>query len=205
MTDAILERRKETLAALQRQQIVEGFALVATEKGYAAATIADIVRVAHVSKSTFYEHFNDKEAVYVHLHGMVADALATALSASLERTAEESDWTARVRDLVRTRLDVVASDPTFLAQAVVEPQIATLAAQRIRHSAGRRNARIWIGLSEDAAKSSRDVAPIPEHVALAGMAAGVRFINTAAAEGTDAVRALEDPLTDIWIRLFRIP
>jgi AcrR family transcriptional regulator len=201
----ILERRKETLAALQVQQIVEGFALIATEKGYAAATIADIVRVAHVSKSTFYEHFVDKEAVYVHLHGMVAEALQTAMNGSLERTAAESDWMARIRDLVRTRLDVVASDPAYLAQAVVEPQIATVTARRIRHDAGRRNARIWIGLSEEAAKLSREVAPIPEHVALAGMAAGVRFINTAAPEGPDAVRALEDPLTDIWVRLFRNP
>ena len=37
------------------------------------------------------------------------------------------------------------------------------------------------------------------------MAAGVALIGAAASEGPAAVRALEDPLTDIWIRLFRAP
>jgi hypothetical protein len=143
--------------------------------------------------------------VYVHLHGTVADALEGAMNASLERTADEPDWRDRIRELVRTRLDVPASNPTFLAQAAVEPQIATATAQRIRLDAARRNARIWIRLSEAAATISPEVAPIPEYVAVSGMAAGVRFINAVASNGPEAVRALEDPLTDVWIRLFRAP
>jgi AcrR family transcriptional regulator len=205
MPDAILERRREALLALQRDQIVDGFAAAATEKGYAAATIADIVRIAHVSKSTFYEHFTDKEAVYVVLHRTVADALEIALNASRQRTAGHPDWTARVRDLVRTCLGVVASSPAYLAQAVVEPQIATATALRLRDDAARRNARIWIGLSKEIAQTTPAVAPIEEHVAFAGMAAGVMFINAAASGGPDAVRALEDPLTDVWVRLFHAP
>lgn len=84
-------------------------------------------------------------------------------------------------------------------------QIATATAQRIQYDAGRRSAKIWIRLSEEVAKTSPEVTPIPEHVALAGLAAGVRFINAVASDGPDAVRALEDPLSDIWIRLFRAP
>jgi AcrR family transcriptional regulator len=203
VVDTILERRRQGLRALQRQQITDGFAIAATEKGYAGVTIAEIVRLAHVSKTTFYDHFADKEALYVHLHGTVLAALEAAMNASLERTVDEPDWTARVRDLVRTRLEVPASDPTLLAQAVIEPQVPTAAAQQIRMDAARRNSRLWISLSEQVAAVDSAVSVIPDYVALAGMAVNVQFINRVAADGPDPVRALKDPLTDIWLRLFR--
>ena len=99
MGDAI-ERRREALDSVQRSQIVDGFAIAAAEKGYANATIADIVSIARVSKSTFYAHFADKEAVYLALHATVAERCAETLVASVERTADEADWRERVRDLV---------------------------------------------------------------------------------------------------------
>ena len=85
--DSILERRRAALAALQREQIVEGFVETCTEKGYTAETINDIVRAAHVSKTTFYEHFADKEAVYLGLHARVAEATMNALRDAIERSA----------------------------------------------------------------------------------------------------------------------
>jgi AcrR family transcriptional regulator len=203
LSDSILERRRETLDALQRRQIIEGFGALAADKGYAGVTISDIARLAHVSKSTFYEHFADKEAVYLDLHAQVAAALEAALEESIERTVNEPDWRARIRDLVRTRLGVVAADPTFLIQAAIEPQLASEAAGRARRRAGRRNARFWIVLSEQLAEATAEVEPIPEHVAYAGMAAGVMFVGGAARQGAPAVRALEDQLTDVWVRLFR--
>ena len=176
----------------QRRQIVEGFASAAMQKGFAAATIADIVGRARVSKATFYVHFTDKEAVYLHLHATVADALVAAMAASLERTAAKTDWRTRVRALVATRLDVVASDPAFLAQAALEAQVATPGARRARRDAAQRLAGLYVRLSEELAATTPEVDPLPEHIVLAGQAAGVAFIGATAAEGPDAVRALED-------------
>jgi AcrR family transcriptional regulator len=199
----VIERRRAALDSLQRDQIVDGFAAAAAEKGYASATIADIVRIARVSKSTFYAHFADKEAVYLALHATVAETLWAALAASVERTANEADWRERVRDLVRSRLEVMASNPAFLTQVHIEPEVATEAAQRTRRDAGHRSAGLYIRLSEDLARSSSAVAPLPEDIAIAGLAGNLALIARAAPHGPDAVRELEEPLTDLWIRLLR--
>ena len=56
-----------------RRDLIGAMAGCVAEKGYAATTIADIVAMAHVSKRTFYEHFNGKEecllGVYEHVCG----------------------------------------------------------------------------------------------------------------------------------------
>src|SRR5215212_12214254 len=46
----------------QRAKLLEAMVQVVAEKGYAAATVADAVRVAKVSRGTFYELFESKQA-----------------------------------------------------------------------------------------------------------------------------------------------
>src|SRR5829696_2746533 len=55
------------VAASQRTRLIEALGRAVAEKGYAAATIDDVVSGAGVSKKTFYEHFQDKEACFVRL------------------------------------------------------------------------------------------------------------------------------------------
>ena len=64
-----------------------GLAAAIAERGYAASTIADIVRHARVSKRTFYEHFPDKESCFLASYrasseqvlARIADAIDPAL------------------------------------------------------------------------------------------------------------------------------
>ena len=55
------------------------FAAASAEKGYAATTIADIVRHARVSKRTFYEHFADKEDCLLAGYQHVSDRMMNVL------------------------------------------------------------------------------------------------------------------------------
>ena len=48
----------------QRQRIVDGMIESCAEKTYAATTISDIVSRAHISRTTFYKHFDDKRACF---------------------------------------------------------------------------------------------------------------------------------------------
>jgi len=48
----------------QRQRIVDGMIESCGEKTYAATTISDIVARAHISRTTFYKHFDDKRACF---------------------------------------------------------------------------------------------------------------------------------------------
>lgn len=48
----------------QRQRIVDAIIESCEEKTYAATTITDIVARAHISRTTFYKHFDDKRSCF---------------------------------------------------------------------------------------------------------------------------------------------
>jgi len=48
----------------QRQRIIDAIVESCAEKTYAATTITDIVGRAHISRTTFYKHFDDKRACF---------------------------------------------------------------------------------------------------------------------------------------------
>ena len=56
---------QEVVVLSQRARLVEATAHVVAEKGYAAATVADIIAHAGVSRATFYELFEDKEDCFL--------------------------------------------------------------------------------------------------------------------------------------------
>jgi AcrR family transcriptional regulator len=75
-----------------RGRLLEGMLLSVAEKGYSEATIADVVRHARMSKRTFYEHFDDKEACFVAAYAVAAAALlgriALAVREAVGRAAQ---------------------------------------------------------------------------------------------------------------------
>ena len=74
------------VAASQRTRLLEAVGRAVAERGYAAATIDDIVRGAGVSKKTFYEHFRDKEGCFVAAYEAARDELyARVHDAHLQR------------------------------------------------------------------------------------------------------------------------
>ena len=77
------------MAASQRTRLLEAVGATVAEKGYAAATIDDIVRGAGVSKKTFYEHFDDKLGCFLAAYVAASDELYEHV-----RAAQDSvdDW-----------------------------------------------------------------------------------------------------------------
>ena len=68
----------------QRVRLQRAMASCACERGYRNTTIADVVRVAHTSRTTFYEHFTDKEACFLEAYEQMTGAF---IRASLEAAA----------------------------------------------------------------------------------------------------------------------
>src|SRR5215218_6805837 len=56
---------RDEVMASQRGRMLDAMAQVVAEKGYGAATVADVIERAGVSRKTFYEHFRDKEACFL--------------------------------------------------------------------------------------------------------------------------------------------
>ena len=74
----------------------------------AAATIADVVRHARVSKRTFYEHFADKEDCFVAAYRELSEQTMRAIAAAVDFGAS---WEEQMGAAVRAYLGALDSRP----------------------------------------------------------------------------------------------
>lgn len=194
-------RRRAAVAAVQREQIVSGFAAAIAAKGYQATTIADIAAAAQISKTTFYEHFADKEAVFLALHATVADATITAIERRARETAGVGDWRARLRQLIDAYLESISSSPAFLLQIMAEAAVASPATRAAREQALDRFATMLTAMAGQSAGSRSASSPISHDLAVATMAGILELVSRAAPRGPRAVRALGETVCEIIARV----
>lgn len=100
-----------------RQRMMRAMAAVAADKGLSAATIADIVREAGVSKRSFYEHFDSKEACFLALYRA---ASASALRTLSEAVQPDRPWQAQLEHALGAYFSHLAAGPSLLRSLFVE-------------------------------------------------------------------------------------
>ncbi|MGN6587452.1 MAG: TetR/AcrR family transcriptional regulator [Solirubrobacterales bacterium] len=114
----------------QRQRIVDAMIDSCAEKTYAATTITDIVAGAHISRTTFYKHFEDKRACF----GAAIDHCVEQLQevAAAAHSSEDAPGDA-TRKAVTVVLQALAARPG-LAQMLTGDAIAVepMAIERYR-------------------------------------------------------------------------
>jgi AcrR family transcriptional regulator len=102
----------------QRERLFEAAAHVFAETGYADASAESISRAAGMSKATFYEHFENKEACILALfdraYGVLMDRIVSAATAAGE------DPVARMRDGMRAFLVALVDYPNDAQTLLVE-------------------------------------------------------------------------------------
>ncbi|HVX33836.1 MAG TPA: TetR/AcrR family transcriptional regulator [Solirubrobacterales bacterium] len=96
----------------QHARLMEGLAASIREKGLAGTQVSDIVRHAHASRRTFYNHFEDKEACFVELMTTLADAFLAEVDRAIDR---EAPIATQVDQAVDTYLGLVTGDPALLS------------------------------------------------------------------------------------------
>lgn len=102
-----------------RERLVCGIDAAVAEKGYAATTIADVVRHARVSKRTFYEQFDDKEACFLAAYESASEQVLGAMAAAAEAAAGQP-WERRVERVVVAYLEAMAARPELTRTFLVE-------------------------------------------------------------------------------------
>jgi AcrR family transcriptional regulator len=100
----------ETEKAAQHQRLMEGLAASIREKGLAQTQVSDIVRHAHASRRTFYNHFADKEACFVELMQSLADAFLEEVDRAIDR---EQPIEVQVEQAIDTYLALITGDPAL--------------------------------------------------------------------------------------------
>jgi AcrR family transcriptional regulator len=125
------------VAASQRTRLLEATGRAVAEKGYAAATIEDIVRGAGVSKKTFYEHFADKLDCFLAAYEAASDELLAHVRAAQDAAAGGSatqpsttrkgsdpsgsdPWLARTRAGIHAYLRWLAAEPALARVFLIE-------------------------------------------------------------------------------------
>ncbi len=108
---------REFIAQHQRVRIINGLALEASEKGYRAVTVADVVRRAGIARNTFYENFSSKEECFLAAQQYAMNA---ALEQVVEAAGEADEWAQRVEAGLAAFLAYVAREPALARTCMVE-------------------------------------------------------------------------------------
>jgi AcrR family transcriptional regulator len=105
------------VAASQRTRLLEAVGRVVADKGYAAATIEDIVRDAGVSKKTFYEHFSDKLECFLAAYEAASEELFRHVRAEQESAEPGHE---RTRAGIHAYLRWLAAEPALARVFLIE-------------------------------------------------------------------------------------
>jgi AcrR family transcriptional regulator len=117
----------EVVAQYQRERLMAGMVRAATEKGYEAITVADVLSEAGVSRATFYKLFDDKLSCFLEAW----DWLLAAMIAEVREAYEaESEWPAAVSAALARVLERLAADPDAARVLLVEVTAAGPEAKR---------------------------------------------------------------------------
>jgi AcrR family transcriptional regulator len=100
-----------------RERLYGAMVAVTAEKGYAETTVSDLIRVAGVSRTTFYKYFEDKEACFLAtLEALIAGIVALTAS-SLKG---DGDWQERAAQGMETFMQLLVTQPAAARLCVVE-------------------------------------------------------------------------------------
>jgi AcrR family transcriptional regulator len=105
------------VAEIQRQRLLAAMAIVAGERGAANASVAHVVSRAGVSRRTFYELFEDREACFL---AAFDQAVAHAAETVLPAYEGHARWRERVRAGLAALLQFLDAEPGMARLVVVE-------------------------------------------------------------------------------------
>ncbi len=183
----------------QRERMLEAIALVVAEKGYAAATVADVIARAGVSRKTFYEQFANKEACFLAAYDTGVRLLISAVEAAIE---EAPDWLEAMRAGTSRYLESLSANPAFARTFLVEILAAGPTALERRAAVHRRFAELHAN-SHSAARETVALPAVPRATHRAAVGAINELVTDHLVNrGADSLPALLGELLEIQLALY---
>jgi AcrR family transcriptional regulator len=173
----VLPRRPETsireeLRASQRGRLICAIADSVAAKGYAATSVADVLELAGVSRRTFYEHFEDKEACFLASYDAGAEAIFEAM---VDAVDPAQSWQETLEAVFTTWLEFLDADHAFTRAYMVEFWGAGDGArERWKHRRDR-TAGLLRALHERAREDDPSIVPVSDTV-VAAVVGGVNRV-----------------------------
>lgn len=117
----------EVVARSQRERLLDAAVRVVAAKGYGAMTIGDLTKEAGVSRTTFYELYEDKEACFLAAYDNSVEALVRRVVKAYE---SKQAWPERAGAGLAALLETLAEEPALARLSLVDIGNAGPAAQR---------------------------------------------------------------------------
>jgi AcrR family transcriptional regulator len=123
---------EEQVAENHRRLILDAVAHLAEEKGYAASTVSDITRFAHLDGRAFYAHFADKQDAFMAVHEV---GFQQVMSVTAGAFFAGSSWPERSWEAGRALSEFLEGNPLITHVGFVEAHaVGPRAIQRIEDS-----------------------------------------------------------------------
>lgn len=173
----------------QRERLREAMVRVAAAKGFEATTVDDVIEVAGVTRETFYEMFEDKQACFLEAYDAVIDVLIAHVTSAFE-AADGEPWPDRIAAGLRGLVELLAAEADIARMAMVE---VTAAGDDARERYRAALARFTPFLEEGRAYSGQGEELPPDTARFAiGGATSMIFDEIRAGRGPELVRILPD-------------
>jgi AcrR family transcriptional regulator len=158
----------------RRQPILAAMIRVVGENGYEEVAVEDVVAVAKISRTTFYEHFEGKQDCFLAAYEMLVDEVIGELAGA---GGDEQAWTDRATKGLTAIVERLAADPVLARAAIVEVGAAGADA-RLLH----RRAIDRLSNCLDAGRDPQRDWALPKNVSLmsAGAVSGLIFDDVVA-------------------------
>lgn len=122
---------RDFVAANHRDRLIAACVQEVAKQGYAEMTVADVIKTAAVSRRTFYEFFDSKEACFLATYDLV---LVHVRGFSEGTMGTDEDWPHRVKATFAAVIDFIATEPD-LARIILWHPVAAGGAVALHHQA----------------------------------------------------------------------
>jgi AcrR family transcriptional regulator len=188
----------EAVARHQRGRLEGAMVDSVARHGYADTTLRELVALARVSKSTFYEHFESKQECFLAAYDDIVDEVVRRIDEAFERPG---DLRERLSAGLTTMMDTAAEEQAAAYLVIVESLTLGEAGIPQRESSAVRFAR-FIREGFDQADTPREVSELE----VRGIVAGIRncaYQRLRAGRGGELPELVE-PIAD-WILRYGEP
>jgi len=127
-----------TVLASQRERLLRAVIAAVAESGYSAVTVADIVRLAKVSRAAFYAHFTGKDDCFFTATREGGQLMNDRVHAATRTLPPGTPDEASLRASCRAYLDFLAEEPVFAKVFYIDmPTAGPFAVERLDLAARR--------------------------------------------------------------------
>jgi AcrR family transcriptional regulator len=177
------------LVRSQKERLLEAMLRVAAAKGYEATTVTDVIEVAGVSRQSFDELFESKEACFLEAYDAVFDVLIAHVTSAFEAAAD-LPWPERIAAGLSALVGLLSIEAGIARLAMVEVTAAGDDA-RARYRAALSRFTPFLEEGRDYANQGEDLPADTARFAIGG-ATSMIFDEIRAGRGPELRRILPD-------------